>query len=303
MKMKLKALSILMLTAVHVLLLISCATSGRTGPESAGEVSYWGYGTGSSMIEALNGAKKIALKDALVEMIGAPSAAANRLELDALFFQEGKAGHFAPGDKMTIITRSESEGMWRVEIMAVVDLFSVEQILRGNGIYGGKVAPGSEFGSGAVGARGTEAKKEAAFEAYMESEREEDEAEQAPEAGVSLTREEEDYIREYVEQMTYMVYFNEESSEDPFLMKSGAGIANKALAEESVYTIDLDQIETIKRDQEIAYEEETGRSISMIQWIAGKLNADVYIELDAVTSGETRGGEILRTGEYYPQSI
>jgi hypothetical protein len=39
----------------------------------------------------------------------------------------------------------------------------------------------------------------------------------------------------------------------------------------------------------MAYEEQTGREMSIIQWIAQKLNADVYIELNAETSGETSG--------------
>jgi hypothetical protein len=39
----------------------------------------------------------------------------------------------------------------------------------------------------------------------------------------------------------------------------------------------------------VVYEEEAGKEMSMIQWIAQKLNADVYIEIDAVTEGETQG--------------
>ena len=46
----------------------------------------------------------------------------------------------------------------------------------------------------------------------------------------------------------------------------------------------------------MVYEEQTGQSISIIQWIAQKLNADVYIEIDGRTSGETSGDK------YYGQA-
>jgi len=289
---------VLFIIAVTICLgFFSCATSGRRG-EVSEEVRYWGYGTGSSMIQALNDAKKMAVMDAVKEMIGAPSEAAHRDELNRIIYQEGRPGMFVPGEELSILSQTEAGGSWQVEILAVVDLPALEKVLRSNTIYGGKVAPGREFGSGSVGAVGTKPLKdyeekvtEAAFEAYMESEGEEE-----PRTAEPLSAEEKSFIREYVDQMTYMVYFNEDSGEDPFLMKSGVGIANKALAEEGVYIIDLSQIESIKKDQEIAYEDETGKNISMIQWIAGKLNADVYIELDAVTSGESRGGK------YYGQA-
>ncbi|TVQ98848.1 MAG: hypothetical protein EA403_13825 [Spirochaetaceae bacterium] len=41
---------------------------------------------------------------------------------------------------------------------------------------------------------------------------------------------------------------------------------------------------------QLVYEEETGREVSILQWVAQRLGADVYIELDAVTSGETQAG-------------
>jgi hypothetical protein len=74
-------------------------------------------------------------------------------------------------------------------------------------------------------------------------------------------------------------------------MEGAVGIANSYLANQGASVIDYSQIQAIKEDQQMAYEEQTGEEMTMIQWIAQKLNADIYIELDAETSGETEGGK------------
>ena len=94
-------------------------------------------------------------------------------------------------------------------------------------------------------------------------------------------------IKTYIENMTYMVYFNEESQEDPFLMGSAVGSANRYLAEGGFEAVNLSQIEQLKKDQMRVYEEETGEDLSLIQWIARRLHADVYVEIDGRTTGET----------------
>jgi hypothetical protein len=89
--------------------------------------------------------------------------------------------------------------------------------------------------------------------------------------------------------MTWMVYFAEKSTMDPFSAKAAVGIANEYLASNTMEAIDLDQIEKLKADKQKVYEAETGESISIVQWIAQKLNADAYIEIDGVVSGEATG--------------
>jgi hypothetical protein len=74
------------------------------------------------------------------------------------------------------------------------------------------------------------------------------------------------------------------------------GIANEYLASNAMEAVDLEQVEKLKKDQQRIYEEQTGRSISLIQWIAQKLNADVYLEIDGLTTGESSGGK------YYGQA-
>ena len=73
---------------------------------------------------------------------------------------------------------------------------------------------------------------------------------------------------------------------DPFSSKAAVGIANEYLASNTMEAIDLDQIEKLKTDKQKVYEAETGESISIVQWIAQKLNADAYIEIDGVVVGD-----------------
>lgn len=103
----------------------------------------------------------------------------------------------------------------------------------------------------------------------------------------TATPEEQSVIRRYVDTMTYMVYFNDESNEDPALMKAAVTKMNELLAQRTLETIDLAQIEKIKKDQKTIYEESSGGDVSFIQWIAQKLNADIYVEIDATTTGRT----------------
>ncbi len=109
-----------------------------------------------------------------------------------------------------------------------------------------------------------------------------------------LTEAEIEFVSRYLNKMIYMVYFDEETEEDEYYISGALNKANEYLIENSLVAIDLDQIEKIKEDQILAYEEQTGQSESIIQWIANKLNADIYIEVSAKTEGSTQIG-----GKYY----
>jgi hypothetical protein len=86
-----------------------------------------------------------------------------------------------------------------------------------------------------------------------------------------------------------MVYYNESTQVDPKLAKVAVSQANRYLIEKlGLSVLDFDQIEKNKKDQQTAYESETGGSIDLIQYIAQKFNADVYVELDFALSSETR---------------
>lgn len=110
----------------------------------------------------------------------------------------------------------------------------------------------------------------------------------APPQG-QLTPDEQAYLQNYLARLNYMVYYNEDSKIDPKLAKVAVSQANRYLLEKlGLSVIDFDQIEKNKKDQQTAYESETGGSIDLIQYLAQKLNADVYVELDFSLTNETR---------------
>jgi len=101
--------------------------------------------------------------------------------------------------------------------------------------------------------------------------------------------------------MTYMVYFAEDAAigaEDAeFIMRSAVNQANSYLVSDGRLVVDAAQVERLRDDQQLVYEEETGREISLLQWVARRLNADVYIELDARVEGSSRSGSHYGTAD------
>ena len=292
--------AVLLTILVTAFILAGCAGGGAVRPSGGGTAQqaggpplYYGKGQGNSQIEAMNAAKMDAVRKAVVEMVGVASEAAHQQELGAAIYNSGNANNFVKNETMQVLDKIQNGDVWTVELMVQADLYRIESILRDNEIWGGKLTPGSAMGAGAEGAKGVPApagKTAAAAGSGGEAGSEAGGGEKAA-ASEEPTPEQRQFIDEYVSNMTYMVYFDEDSAQDPFLMKSAVGIANNFLASQGVRIIDYGQIEKIKEDQQMAYEEETGMEVSIIQWIAQKLNADIYIELAAETSGETEGGK------------
>jgi len=110
----------------------------------------------------------------------------------------------------------------------------------------------------------------------------------APVAG-QLSPEEQAYLDTYLSHLNYMVYYNEDAKVDPKLAKTAVSQANRYLIEKlGLSVVDFDQIEKNKKDQQTAYESETGGSIDLNQYLAQKFNADVYVEIDFALTSETR---------------
>jgi len=109
-----------------------------------------------------------------------------------------------------------------------------------------------------------------------------------------LTDQQIEFVSRYLNKMVYMVYFAEGSNVEEVYINGALNKANEYLIDNNLVAIDLGQIEQIKEEQILAYEEQTGQSESIIQWLANKLNADIYIEIDARTEGSTQMG-----GKYY----
>ncbi|MFH2115151.1 MAG: hypothetical protein ABIJ86_11665, partial [Spirochaetota bacterium] len=111
-----------------------------------------------------------------------------------------------------------------------------------------------------------------------------------PPPGV-LTPDEEAYLKNYLARLNYMVYFDEAAGLNPQSAKIAVNQANRYLIEKQGMTVvDFDQIEKNKKDQQAVYQAETGGSIDLIQYIAQKFNADVYVEISFSTTTSSSGG-------------
>jgi hypothetical protein len=119
---------------------------------------------------------------------------------------------------------------------------------------------------------------------------------QPPPAPGVLTPDEEAYLKNYLDRLNYMVYYNADAKIDPRQAKIAVSQANRYLIEKlGRSVIDFDQIEKNKADQQTAYQAETGGSIGIIQYIAQKQNADVYVEIDFSVTSETKDGRYFAT--------
>ncbi|MCF7929089.1 MAG: DUF6175 family protein [Spirochaetales bacterium] len=248
--------------------------SGGSGEEPAGV--YKGSGTSDSLLKALNAAKMDAVQKAVVDLIGSSSEDANHEQLDELIYSSSNPNAFIKKETMETLRKDNlgtiDDPEYVMEIMVEVNTGAVRSVLDANGITG---TPG-EGGDAAQAALGEGAGTGAAAETSS--------------SASEPTPEEKKVIDRYIDSMTYLVYFNEESEEAPFLLKSAVTIANEYLVSNAMEAVDLGQVEQVKEDQRYVYEEETGQDVSLIQWVAQKLNADVYIELDAATRGESENG-------------
>lgn len=113
-----------------------------------------------------------------------------------------------------------------------------------------------------------------------------------------ITPEERAFLSNYLNRLSYMVYYNDASGLDPRFAKMAVGQANRYLIEKlGLSVIDFDQIEKNKKDQLSAYQAETGGSIDMIQYLAQKFNADVYVEIDIKASGTGVPGNYSATAQ------
>lgn len=111
-----------------------------------------------------------------------------------------------------------------------------------------------------------------------------------PAPGV-MTADEVAFMERYLAGLNYLVYYDAESGASKTVAKTAVGTANKYLIEKlGLSVIDFDQIEKNKKDQQAAYQAETGGSIDIIQYLAQKLNADVYVELSFTVSEKADGG-------------
>jgi len=118
-----------------------------------------------------------------------------------------------------------------------------------------------------------------------------------PAPGV-MTPEEEAFLNNYLARLQYMVYYDEASGIDAKSAKVAVNQANRYLLEKlGLSVVDFDQIEKNKKDQQAAYQSETGGSIDLIQYLAQKYNADVYVEISFSSTPSSSGGKFYATAQ------
>lgn len=111
-----------------------------------------------------------------------------------------------------------------------------------------------------------------------------------PEAPVSreVTGEEAEFMESYLAGLCYMVYFDQEAA-DPGLAREGARWVGDYLRDSGYGCAEISLIENLKNDPSAMeiYAEETARRLGVIQWIARKLDADIYLELGITPQGRS----------------
>lgn len=260
-----------------------CGSTPESAPASAPDV-YLGFGEGETLGSAMAAAKIDAIRNAVIDLIGPAAEEQNAARLQEVLYSTRNPNAYVYTDTMETLRKDGSliEGDMVYEIQIRVNVDAVRTTLESSGIMGGAVAE-----------QPAQTTTEPAQPAEPEPEPEVSLAPQADDWG-EVSEDEQRFIRRYVDTMTFMVYFAEDAAEgleDPeFVMKSAVNQANSYLVSNGKYAIDADQVAELKETQQLVYEEETGREISLLQWVAQQLNADVYVELDAQVSGSTDGG-------------
>jgi hypothetical protein len=253
------------------------AKESVAAPSLPDEKEYPGGGSNPSLLEAMRLAKVEAVKQGVVEIIGSPAEQANKAKLDEVIYSSKNVGGYATlkGDAK----KDKSGDNYLYEGTFVVKLKALESSLKAYGII-----------------EGAQAKTDAQVIVAKETDKSDDKSGDTTqpltdkEVYGKLTKDEETFIKKFVDKMSFLVYQVEETEEAPKYLKGGITSANDFLISNGKKTFDLAQVEKLKEDQALVHEEATGESVSVTQWIAQKLNADVYIELDGVTKGRTESG-------------
>jgi len=262
-------IKLILITILVVVVAISCATTSGTGATSGTDTAkagadagpvlsaspvYYATGTASSQSAAFNDAKMNAVKKAASDALGIASSAANRDKLESKIYITSNANAYVYNETMEILDRGDDNGSSTVSIGIRVNLEAISNILRANEIYGNIILPQG----GEVLLADMERPSFAPAPVVSEEKASENATSpvlEKPEPSPEATPEEIALIDEIIGNLTFMVYYDEESATDPFLAKTAVGMANRYLSENGMEYVDLGQIEQIKKDQAAAYED------------------------------------------------
>ena len=270
------------------LLAVGCASSPATGGRSD---VYLGAGRGETLGEAVNAAKMDAVRKAVIDLIGADAEAAQAARLNEVLYSSRTPNAFVYNETMETLRRDGSlaDGDLRYEIRIRVNVPAVERTLEANAITASPSGPATApetsdppSSPAASGASGSSAG--------------------LPLSVANVTDAERRFIERYVDTMTYMVAYPEDEplprwNDGEFIMESAVNQANSFLVSEGHIVVDSAQVERLKEDQRLVYEEQAGQELPLLAWIARRLNADVYLELNVRLDGRTSGNAHYATAD------
>ena len=273
----------------------SCTTTGGQTPgmnsvnkSGSAEPVYYGSGSGANSIEAMQSAKKDAVRKAAEDLLGKSATRGQKEELSVFFDSINDIEPYIVANSLSTVESRSSDDFY-LYIGVKVDLEVLAAKLTSVDILGGQVtgAEGLVYLLPDQPAPETVEAKPAAEPRVVEEKSAG--TEEIEEFAADVSVEELQIIGDYLDSLTYMVYVDAVTEADPFLTRTAVVSANRYLDKEGAEYVDLGQIEKIKEDQALVYEEETGKSVSIMQWIAHKLNADIYIELSLDANSRVDG--------------
>lgn len=107
------------------------------------------------------------------------------------------------------------------------------------------------------------------------------------ETAPELSPKEKQFFENYLKRLKYMMVVKENAAVTEFQRRSILTKGNEILLKQGYDVVQYDQLLKNIEDQRSAYEAEAGASMSLTQYIAQKLGADVYVELDCVPRSST----------------
>lgn len=281
---------VLVLTIVGSLLFSSCLSFLFANKDAYGKNEqdknvqatkvFAASGESTSLLTAINDAKISAIQKAVVYLIGVHEENQNQQKLREVLYNTKYPNAYVENDKMQVLQKQKVGENYFCQIQIPVKLKELSDFLSHQGIGNNELSEKDISQNFQNETTPTQTKSPDELLAQ--------EKKLAQEAGRA------EYLETYLNNMTYMVYGAENSSADSFLLKSAVQMANSYLISNGNRTVDFTEIEKLKKDNARVYQESQASGISLIQWIAQNLNADVYLEIDATTEGSSSYG-----GEYY----
>ncbi len=246
---------------------------------------YIAMGEDSSFLQAINKAKVAAIRQGVIDLIGSEAEKNNYERIKEVLYNTEYPNKYVVNEKMDVLQKSKNGEIYIIRIKIPVKMNEVSATLFTAGIFSqrpssNKTMDDIVFGNGQSQGSPQVSQKSKDSGLILK------EAQASAEGKKNIQ-----FLNNYIENMTYMVFDAEESRAERFLLKAAVETGNAFLLKQGYRAVDSKEVEKLKKDNALIYQESTDEGISAIQLIAQKLNADVYIEIDAVTEGgyETSG--------------